>query len=104
MIWRSNGRLFDIDNYDLDGDVDGRDFLAWQRSVGNTGLPAAAGSLNGLVDAADLQVCQLNYGANTNSAPLATPGEVPEPESLALSALVLIFLMCRECGHREPPQ
>jgi hypothetical protein len=54
-------------DFDLDGDVDGRDFLIWQRnpSVGNLGD------------------WQANYGAGSLSASTA----VPEPSAFVLALL-----------------
>jgi len=41
-------------DYDFDGDVDGNDFLMWQRTFGNTASPRLSdGNCNGVVDAAD---------------------------------------------------
>jgi hypothetical protein len=59
-----------VGDFDLDGDVDGRDFLTWQRnpSVGN------------------LEDWQANYGASSLSASTA----VPEPASIGL----LLSLLC----------
>jgi hypothetical protein len=51
-------------DYDVDGDVDGGDFLNWQRQLGST-VPTgtgADGSDNGMVDAADLQVWKEAFG------------------------------------------
>ena len=46
-------------DYDVDGDVDGRDFLVWQQSFAAPAVPpgsGADGNLNGLVDGPDLVV------------------------------------------------
>ena len=58
-------------DFDLDGDVDGRDFLVWQRN------PAVG----------DLADWQNNYGANSQTTASAT---VPEPTNFLLLALGLI--------------
>jgi hypothetical protein len=70
-------------DFDFDGDVDGRDFLVWQRnpSVGN------------------LADWQANYG--TGVGPLvaaSTAGSVPEPTSACLFALGLFGLAVRRKG------
>ncbi len=65
-----------LGDFDLDGDVDGRDFLAWQRGFG-------------LFDASDLTDWQLNYGFN-NMAPLSAGLVVPEPGTLALAGLAMV--------------
>lgn len=54
-------------NYDGDGDVDGADFLAWQRTDGSTG---------------ELADWQTNYGITSNPPEAAT--SVPEPSSLLI--------------------
>ncbi|QEG34568.1 DUF7453 family protein [Bythopirellula goksoeyrii] len=64
-------------DFDLDGDVDGRDFLAWQRN------PAVG----------DLVNWQLNYGFNSPTFSAATV--VPEPATAALLALCLQALLPR---------
>lgn len=61
-------------DFDGDGDVDGRDFLSWQRGVSPNGTPG------GPVSAADLADWQENYGTGG----LASFGSVPEPSSLVL--------------------
>ena len=59
-------------DYDGDGDVDGRDFLLWQR--GESPMPLSVG---------DLQAWQENYGTNAPAAVAA----VPEPATVGLLAL-----------------
>ena len=56
-------------DFDFDGDVDGRDFLVWQRGGSATPLSAT-----------DLADWQANYGAGALSANVA----VPEPASAVL--------------------
>jgi hypothetical protein len=60
-------------DFDNDGDVDGRDFLAWQRGESPVALSAS-----------DLQEWQENYGASG----LASVNAVPEPST----GLLLILL------------
>lgn len=68
---------------DGDGDIDGQDFLHWQRSVGNVGvgmLADADGSLE--VDDFDLWLWQTNYGRQlAANGPFAA---VPEPGTILL--------------------
>ena len=64
-------------DFDLDGDVDGTDFLMWQRGE----------SPNGVV-AADLADWQANYGAVALTQALAAP--VPEPASWIPLSLALL--------------
>ncbi|MEQ8211573.1 MAG: sulfatase-like hydrolase/transferase [Lacipirellulaceae bacterium] len=63
-------------DFDLDGDVDGADFLTWQRDGGS------------------LTDWQNNYGSQSSPAQ-ANSGAVPEPTSLALLGLALSFLAYR---------
>jgi hypothetical protein len=49
-------------DYNNDDQVDGADFLVWQRELGATTSPAD-GNVDGMVDGADLAIWQANYGA-----------------------------------------
>lgn len=54
-------------DFDKDGDVDGRDFLFWQRNFGSSAAPVGSGAdanHNGAVDADDLQIWSENYGVS----------------------------------------
>jgi hypothetical protein len=87
-------------DFDSDGDVDGRDFLAWQRGVGKTvGAKLADGDADrdGDVDAADLTVWK---GAASSAAIAATP----EPNGAALigSALGALLLARGRRGSSCP--
>ena len=66
-------------DFDLDGDVDGQDFLLWQRNPG----------------VGDLADWEANYGAPSLSAAVA--GAVPEPAS----AVLLGLCFCMFAGHRR---
>jgi glucose/arabinose dehydrogenase len=55
---------------DFDRDVDGADFLKWQRSLGSTTALLADASGNGLVDAADLAAWRINFGTAAAAAEL----------------------------------
>jgi hypothetical protein len=73
-------------DFDGDGDVDGQDFLTWQRGLGALGSgELATGDANGDldIDADDLAVWKTQFSASA-----ATPavGAVPEPACLALAA------------------
>jgi hypothetical protein len=73
-------------DFDGDGDVDGADFLTWQRGLGLTGQPDATtgdSDDDGDVDAADLALWQSHFGG---APAVAAIGAVPEPASLALLA------------------
>ena len=86
-------------DFDIDGDVDGRDFLIWQRGFDH-GTSQLAGDANedGLVGAVDLTIWQAQYGAGT-AGTLVNTVAVPEPTSLLLSALASSLLWLRmPCG------
>ena len=70
-------------DFDSDGDVDGSDFLAWQRGFGGAPVFHADGdaNVNGAVDAADLTVWQDTYG--TSPSPLAAASASNEPSAVA---------------------
>ncbi len=102
-----DGNGFDAADFDIDHDVDGRDFLTWQRGFGKTGINAtkANGNANNdsIVDAIDLAAWQFQYGSVT---PLI--GElgitVPEPATglFAASLFVLVFATrCRSASVRH---
>ena len=82
-------------DFDQDGDVDGNDFLAWQRGFG-VGNTLAEGDANGdgVIDQSDLEIWQNQFGGQNASQ---AAGAVPEPTSsvllvfLSLQGLVLRF-------------
>jgi hypothetical protein len=63
----TDGQLNEPDSadFDGDGDVDGRDFLAWQRGFGTSDAGKQHGDADndGIVDGADLGVWQDQYGS-----------------------------------------
>jgi hypothetical protein len=78
----------DSADFDSDGDVDGADFLTWQRNNGTTvGATLEDGNANegedGDVDGDDLAVWEDQFGA---SVPAANP--VPEPGAFGLAAIL----------------
>ena len=88
-------------DFDGDGDVDGADFLAWQRGYGiaaGTALPAD-GDANGdlTVDGLDLAIWRAQFGFVTSSTIVAT--SAPEPTSFAL--FVLGGLLALGAGRRR---
>ena len=86
--------LFDVvsADFDEDGDVDGRDFLAWQRGYGTLlGATHAMGDADGDgdVDTDDLEAFQLALNPPSSLPLLAT---IPEPATWLLSAAALLAL------------
>ena len=83
-------------DFDGDGDVDGADFLTWQRGFGTTsGANPADGDANGdgAVNAADLTAWKTQFG--TGGAAGAAATAVPEPSAIGLVSLVLVGLAVR---------
>ena len=72
-------------DYDGDGDVDGRDFLVWQR--GGSPTPFSAG---------DLVAWQTTYG--TVPPPVSAVTAVPEPTGLVLLLMGSLFVGSRRRG------
>jgi len=82
-------------NSDGDGDVDGVDFLAWQRGFGvGSGASALTGDLNGqgAVDEFDLWLWEQNYGATSGPGNLAANAQIPEPAAWCLLLTGVLFL------------
>jgi hypothetical protein len=89
-------------DFDLNGRVDGADFLAWQRSFGSSVSVAGAGADgngNGIVDAGDLAVWRSNFGLVGN---VGTTMGVPEPaSSVVVTMLLSIGFLSRRFGGRR---
>jgi alpha-amylase len=78
-------------DFNLDGKVDGRDFLIWQRNVNmESGVRYDLGDadLNGVIDGADLAIWQAAYGSVANLAALSTRAAetlaIPEPMGIRM--------------------
>ncbi len=81
-------------DFDEDGDVDGRDFLAWQRGTGTAiGATHSQGDADrdGDVDAADLAIWSEEYGAPAIVAAVA----IPEPNALLLLTFGAVLIVGR---------
>ncbi len=105
-------RLIDGDD-NIDGDVDGADFLAWQRNfaptlagdfdhngnvdVADLGL-WQSGFQNGAYDGADFLRWQRNHGPGTSSALSAS---VPEPNGIALALPAIMIALFRFRGEKR---
>jgi hypothetical protein len=70
-------------DFNLDGVVDGSDFLLWQRTFGSTTQLAADGNRSGAIDAGDLALWRSGFSSASPAPPLMA---VPEPSALVLAA------------------
>jgi len=89
----SLGTAFDPGDFDEDGDIDGADFLLWQRGGSPTPLSPS-----------DLADWEAGYGTPALSGLAATIGAVPEPSSLVLLGLALGLIprrMVKRCYQRK---
>jgi hypothetical protein len=69
-------------DYDLDGDVDGADFVAWQTAFPSKGPHGDnVGDHDGDIDGADFVIWQTNFPYTPS------PATVPEPSTCALVLL-----------------
>jgi gluconolactonase len=78
-------------DFDVDGDIDGRDFLSWQRNFGiASGASKAQGDSNndGQVNQADLEIWQEQYGTGG----MLQAVNVPEPATVSLLGAILILV------------
>ncbi len=75
-------------DYDFDGDVDGSDFLIWQRGNNSTTDVAADNNGDAIVDAADLVPWVTNYG----TVALSAAQSVPEPSTQVILSFTLLAL------------
>jgi len=97
----ANQAVADAD-FDQDGDVDGSDFLRWQRGFGTlAGASLATGNadFDGDVDQDDLFAWQQQFGGIANGVSVATA--VPEPATFSL--LLLAGLLGFSCRFRLDP-
>ena len=74
-------------DYDFDGDVDGSDFLAFQRGFGSTTNLASDGNHDGVVNAADYTIWRDGFGSSSLAQTVGSQSVVPEPASLVLVML-----------------
>ncbi len=92
-------------DFNLDGKVDGADFLIWQRGFGiASGAMLAQGDAdgNGTVDGNDLQLWSAEFGltAAVGSASIAG-ATVPEPSSIGLLLWGTCLLLKSACHRRQ---
>ena len=76
-----------LGDFDFDGDVDGADFLTWQRGFDTTH------------NADDFNDWQANYG--TTPGAIAASTTVPEPSTLALCIALCLVGVFRRCQLRD---
>jgi hypothetical protein len=72
-------------DFDVDGDVDGRDLIWWQRTWGSTSDVLSDANRDGVIDEADWTHWQRGFGTRVNAS--ATLAEVPEPSANWLGLL-----------------
>lgn len=101
LAWRmSTSFLEDSADFDNDGDVDGRDFLTWQRNFGKlVNATHAQGDADGDgdVDADDVLVVRAQYGPVVETPPLLVVTAIPEPATAVLvSGGVLTLFLARK--------
>jgi hypothetical protein len=88
------GPIGDAD-FDADADVDGADYLAWQRGLGLSGTASHSdGDANGdfNVDAADLGFWRQQFG---DAGAIGAAGSVPEPTTTTLTTSLAILAIRR---------
>ena len=78
---------------DDDGDVDGDDFLYWQRQAGSVGLLSADVNGDFRVDLEDLAIWEAAYGSSLPLSAVSTT--VPEPSGLLLYGIALFCGLLR---------
>ena len=89
-------------DFDSDLDVDGADFLAWQRGVStsaNAQISDGDANFDETVDGEDLEIWELGFGTTTSSSVTA----VPEPTSMPLliPGAFAYFLRRRQTSLRQ---
>lgn len=80
-------------DFDGDGDVDGRDFLLWQRGFGrqpNATSGNGDADANGVVDSTDLHLWQENYSQSASSPALAAVMSAISDEQLSAETIALV--------------
>jgi hypothetical protein len=110
-VVRLTGFLFgdsaaDAGDWNDDGNVDGTDFLDWQRNLGRTGLDVPGdATFDDLVDEKDLLRWKANFGAPSTSVAETKANAAPEPGSFALLAggIAGFLLVCRRPCHQVLP-
>jgi len=92
-------------DFDDDNDVDGADFLVWQRGLGTaSGATNAQGNADGDqdVDGADLGIWKSTFGSSTIAA-ITSSAPVPEPTAWQLLLVALVGIRCSGPFYRVRP-
>ncbi|HEX6960636.1 MAG TPA: dockerin type I domain-containing protein [Lacipirellula sp.] len=84
-------------DFDDDGDVDGSDFLAWQRGLGSSVTPGtgADGNSDGTVDGDDLAIWKDAVGSGTATIAAAV---VPEPAGVVMALVAMGMALANRRG------
>jgi hypothetical protein len=83
-------------DFDGDGDVDGADFITWQKGVGTAGdQPDGDANDDNAIDGLDLDVWEEQFGPGT---PVAA---IPEPQTWVLGALAAIAAIVAALPRRR---
>jgi len=94
-----------LEDYDLDGAIDGTDLAVWNTFFGSTTALEADGNGDGVVSGADFLLWQSNFTGGSTALASAKP--VPEPSSILMTFLLaIVVLNCRsEIENRKlmPP-
>ncbi|MCA9186567.1 MAG: hypothetical protein KDA99_13155, partial [Planctomycetales bacterium] len=85
-------------DYNGNGSVDAADYTVWKDNFGSTSALDADGNGNGTVDAADYTIWKDNFGNIAGAA--ANVASVPEPSSIAIALLSLLFGYRLRCQRR----
>ena len=90
-------------NFDGDNDIDGADFLTWQRNFGTGTLPSQGDAENGGdVDSKDLTAWESQYGGTPPLA--AAAASVPEPSSASLTCCSAYWSASLLASNEKRPQ
>lgn len=96
--------VFVVDSdFDSDSDVDGADFLTWQRGFGiNSGAEHSQGDAtgDGIVDGLDLKAWEAQFGSQPPALSNTTSVVVPEPSTAILSSLLFLAIVLFSRGRR----
>lgn len=96
-------RTTPLSDFDLDSDVDGNDFLRWQRGAGTFSgatLDQGDANLDGAVDAIDLVLWRSHMGNKLGPNAAPATAQVPEP---AAATVCLILLALSPSVRPSPP-